>query len=134
MFQDFNPGPLRDQFPSLAIEANGRQAIFFDNPGGTQVPQSVVDAVSGYYHSANANTGGAFLTSKRTDEVIHGARQAMSHLLNAPGPDNIVFGPNMTSLTFHLARSLAHNIRPGDEVVVTNLDHDANVAPWLPRA
>ena len=116
------------------MEANGRHAVFFDNPGGTQVPQPVIDAVADYYRTSNANSGGAFLTSKRTDEVVYGARQAMADLLNAPEPENIVYGPNMTSLTFQLARSIARTIRPGDEVIVTNLDHDANVAPWLDLA
>src|SRR5205085_1751051 len=99
--------------------------------GGTQVPLRVIDAVSRYYSEQNANTGGAFETSRRTDEVIDSARNAMADLLNAPGPENIVFGPNMTTLTFHLARSIGHTIRPGDEIVVTDLDHDANVTPWM---
>jgi cysteine desulfurase family protein (TIGR01976 family) len=127
----FDPAPLRAQFPALSLELNGHPAVFFDNPGGTQVPLRVIDAVSHYYREQNANTGGAFETSRRTDEVVDDARRAMAVLLNAPGPGNIVFGPNMTTLTFHLARSIAHTIRPGDEIVVTDLDHDANVAPWM---
>lgn len=127
----FAPMPYRAQFPSLGLTLDGHPAVFFDNPGGTQVPQSVIDAVSGYYASQNANVGGAFETSRRTDAVVVGARAAMADLLGAPGPETIVFGPSMTALTFHLARSLAETIQPGDEVVVTALDHDANVAPWL---
>ena len=127
---EFDPAPLRACFPSLSLTLDTHPAVFFDNPGGTQVPQTVIDAVSGYYQSANANVGGAFATSRRTDAVVAEARQAAADLLNAPGPETIVFGPSMTALTFHLARSLAETITPGDEVVVTALDHDANVAPW----
>ncbi len=127
----FDPQPHRAQFPSLGLTLDGHPAAFFDNPGGTQVPQAVIDAVSGYYMSQNANVGGAFETSRRTDAVVAGARAAMADLLGAPGPETIVFGPSMTALTFHLARSLAETIMPGDEIVVTALDHDANVAPWL---
>jgi cysteine desulfurase family protein (TIGR01976 family) len=126
----FDPAPLRAQFPAHSLELNGHPAVFFDNPGGTQVSQRVIDAVSLYYREQNANTGGAFGTSRRTDEVVDGARRAMADFLNAPRPENIVFGPNMTTLTFHLARSLAHTVRPGDEIIVTDLDHDANVTPW----
>ena len=126
----FDPAPLRARFPALAQTWEGRPLVFFDKPGGTQVPDSVIDAVADYYRTSNANTGGAFVTSKRTDAVIAEAREAMAALLNASGPETIVFGQNMTSLTFHLARSLAETIRTGDEVVVTNLDHDANITPW----
>ena len=126
----FDPAPLRAQFPSLALTLDGHRAVFFDNPGGTQVPQAVIEAVAGYYRGSNANVGGAFATSRRTDAVVAGARAAMADLLNAPGPETIVFGPSMTALTFHLARSLAQTIKPGDEIVVTTLDHDANVTPW----
>lgn len=127
----FDPTPLRAQFPSLSLTLDGHPAVFFDNPGGTQVPNRVIEAVADYYRSSNANVGGAFATSRRTDAVVAGARAAVADLLNAPGPETIVFGPSMTALTFHLARSLAETIKPGDEVVVTTLDHDANVAPWL---
>ncbi len=127
----FDPAPLRALFPSLALTLDGHPAVFFDNPGGTQVPGTVIEAVSDYYRGSNANVGGAFATSRRTDAVVAGARAAVADLLNAPGPETIVFGPSMTALTFHLARSLAETIRPGDEVIVTTLDHDANVAPWL---
>ena len=126
----FDPSPLRAQFPSLALTLDAHPAVFFDNPGGTQVPQSVIDAVSDYYKTANANVGGAFETSRRTDAVVAEARAAAADLLNAPHPETIVFGPSMTALTFHLARSLAETIQSGDEIVVTALDHDANVAPW----
>lgn len=126
----FDPESLRRQFPALGLTLDGHQAIFFDNPGGTQVPETVIDAVTDYYKHANANVGGAFETSRRTDQIVADARIAVADLLNAPGPETIVFGPSMTALTFHLARSLAETISPGDEVIVTALDHDANVAPW----
>jgi cysteine desulfurase family protein (TIGR01976 family) len=130
----FDPTPLRAQFPALNIAVEGRQPIFFDSPGGTQVPERVIEAVTRYYREQNANAGGAFITSNRTDEVVLGARQAMADLLNAPSSQEILFGPNMTTLTFHLARSIAETIRPGDEIVLTNLDHDANVTPWTDLA
>lgn len=121
---------IRAQFPALSQELDGQRLVFLDNPGGTQVPSSVIEAVSHYYREQNANVGGAFQTSLRTDAVLQGARQAMADLLNAPSPETIVFGANMTTLSFHLARSITNIIRPGDEIVVTCLDHDANVTPW----
>lgn len=124
---DFPIDAVRAQFPALAAT----DLIFFDNPGGTQVPQRVIDAVSGYWTSRCANIGGAFLTSQRTDETIATARAAMARLLGAPDPYTIVFGPSMTGLTFHIARSFGETLQPGDELIVTSLDHDANVAPWL---
>lgn len=126
----FDTAPLRAQFPALEVSAEGRRQIFFDSPGGTQVPERVIEAVANYYRERNANTGGAFATSRRTDETLAGGRAAMAAMLNAASPDEIVFGANMTTLTFHLARSVADSLRPGDEIVVTNLDHDANVTPW----
>ena len=124
---------IRRQFPALQELYNGRPAVFFDNPGGTQVPQRVIDAMVDYLTRRNANTHGLFETSTRTDTVIDAARQAAADLLGAQ-PHEIVFGNNMTSLTFHLSRSLARELRPGDEIVVTRLDHDANVAPWVALA
>jgi len=123
--------PYRRYFPSLELDVNGKQAIYFDNPGGTQVAQQVIDAMVSYYQEANANTHGAFLTSKRTDQVVAAARSAMSDFLNAASPKEIVFGPNMTTLTFAFSRAIGKTLNPGDEIVVTILDHDANVAPWL---
>lgn len=117
---------IRSHFPSL-----GSGAVFFDNPGGSQVPKPVGEAMLNYFNTANANVHGAFDTSRRTDETITGAREAMRDFLNSSSPDEIVFGANMTTLTFHLARSLSRDIKPGDEVVVTRMDHDANIAPWL---
>jgi cysteine desulfurase family protein (TIGR01976 family) len=121
----------RRYFPSLSQTVNGRPAIYFDNPGGTQVAQQVIDGIVAYLHTSNANTHGAFLTSQRTDEVIAAARQGMADLLHAASPAQIVFGPNMTTLTFAFSRAISKTLQPGDEIVVTTLDHDANVAPWL---
>ncbi|HEU0028460.1 MAG TPA: aminotransferase class V-fold PLP-dependent enzyme, partial [Ktedonobacterales bacterium] len=121
---------IRKQFPSLTGPAHGQPAIYVDNPGGTQVPQRVIEAVGRYYLDMNANTHGAFLTSQRTDKLLAEAHAAMADFLNAPDPREIVFGPNMTSLTFAISRSIGRTLQPGDEVVVTALDHDANVSPW----
>ncbi len=127
----FDPAPLRAEFSALTqTDDKGQPAIFFDNPGGTQVPNAVIEAVSDYYRTKNANVGGAFATSRRTDETVWAARTAVADLLNAPGGETIVFGASMTALTFHLARAFGETIRPGDEIIVTNLDHDANVSPW----
>jgi cysteine desulfurase family protein (TIGR01976 family) len=122
---------LRENFPGLQQRRDGRVPIFFDGPAGTQVPQSVIDAIVTYLTMHNANVGGAFATSRSTDDIIEAAHQAIADLLNAPAPEEIIFGQNMTSLTFHLSRSIAKVLRPDDEVMVTRLDHDANVAPWL---
>lgn len=121
---------VRSQFPALAQTVNGRRAVFLDGPGGTQVPQRVIDAISNYLRQDNANTGGAYATSRRTDAMIASARAAMADFLHCAA-DEIVFGPNMTSLTFAISRSIGRSLRPGDEILVTRLDHDANVSPWL---
>ena len=121
---------VRAQFPSLTQNVNGHPAAFLDGPGGTQVPQRVMDAISDYLRCDNANTGGAYATSRRTDAMIAGARAAMADFLDC-GADEIVFGPNMTTLTFAISRAIGRQLGPGDEIVVTRLDHDANVSPWL---
>jgi cysteine desulfurase family protein (TIGR01976 family) len=120
---------VRSQFPALAMKVNGYPAAFFDGPGGTQVPQRVIDAMGGYLATSNANTHGAFATSQRSDETITAAHAAMADLLGCD-PEEIVFGPNMTTLTFALSRALGRDLEAGDEIVVTRLDHDANVSPW----
>lgn len=125
---------IRSRYPALQRTINGQQVIHADNPGGTQVPQSVADAMAEYLLHRNANIHGGFLTSQLTDETVQGAREAMADLLNAPSPDEIVFGNNMTSLTFQLMHAIARLWEPGDEVVVTALDHDANYTPWLDLA
>jgi cysteine desulfurase family protein (TIGR01976 family) len=120
---------VRRQFPSLQLQVDGNPAAFLDGPAGTQVPRQVMEAIQNYLLHANANTCGAFLTSRRTDEMLAGARAAMADFLNC-SPEEISFGPNMTTITFALARAIARELKPGDEIVVTTLDHDANVAPW----
>ncbi|MDP9227327.1 MAG: cysteine desulfurase-like protein [Actinomycetota bacterium] len=126
---DIEPLQTRRAFPSLARTVDGGPCIFADAPGGTQVPRSVIEAISSYLMRSNANRGGAFPTSTETDEVVARARRAGADLLGASA-DEIVFGPNMTTLAFGLSRSLAHLVEEGDDVIVTALDHDANVAPW----
>jgi len=121
----------RTYFPALQLRDNDQPMIFFDNPGGTQVSQGVADAMRDYLLTANANVHGYFLTSRRTDDVLQHAHQAMADLLNAASADEIVFGQNMTSLTFVMSRSIGRELQAGDEIVVTTLDHDANIAPWL---
>ncbi len=130
----FTPSELaaiRQAFPSLALEQDGRPVVFLDNPGGTQVPQAAIDAIVRYLTTANANAYGAFLTARRTSAMLVEARAAMADLLGAADPREIVFGPNMTTLTFALSRAIGRTLKAGDELVVTALDHDANVAPWL---
>jgi cysteine desulfurase family protein (TIGR01976 family) len=123
--------PVRALFPALATsDGGGMPPVFLDNPGGTQVPEPVLAAMRDYLVGANANTGGAFATSERSDAVLAGARRAVADYLNAT-PAEIVFGANMTSLTFAFSRGLGRLLAPGDEIVTTVLDHDANIAPWL---
>src|SRR5467141_1282558 len=120
---------VREQFPSLKLQVNGRAAAFLDGPAGTQVPKQVMDAVQNYFLTANANTYGAFPTSRRTNEMILAARVAMGDFFNCDS-NEVVFGQNMTTITFAIARAIGRELNPGDEIVVTMLDHDANVAPW----
>ena len=125
----FDVAWVRSQFPALSESVNGQPAAFLDGPGGTQVPHKVILAIRDYLQHSNANTCGAYATSRRTDAVIAGARAAMADFLGCEG-DEIVFGPNMTTLTFALSRSIGRELGPGDEIVVTHLDHDANVSTW----
>ncbi len=129
-----NPDSIRARFPALQRTVNGHPVIHADNPGGTQVPRSVAEAMSEYLLHRNANTHGGFPTSVLTDETIEGAREAMADLLNAPSAQEIVFGNNMTSLAFQLRHSLARVMEPEEEVIVTSLDHDANFTPWMTLA
>jgi len=130
----FDPEILRPQFPALAARQDGRPVVFLDGPGGTQVPQRVIDAVAAYYREANANVHGVFATSIRSDAILAEAHAAAADLLGAASLAEIKFGQNMTSLAFSLSRSLARVLRPGDEVIVTRLDHEANRAPWMAAA
>ena len=129
-----DPTMLRAQFPALAAEQGGRPIVFLDGPGGTQVPRSVIDAVAGYYRETNANHGGAFATSIRSDAILEEAHRAVADLLGAASPEEVKFGQNMTSLTFAISRSIARVLRPGDEVVISRLDHEANRGPWIAAA
>jgi cysteine desulfurase family protein (TIGR01976 family) len=124
---------VRAQFPALSLEVAGRPFAYFDGPGGTQVPASVIEAVSRYYRESNANHGGTFETSRRSDAIVEEAHAALGDLLGVSG-DEITLGPNMTTLTFHVSRSIGAAMQPGDEIVVTGLDHQANVDPWLSLA
>ena len=117
---------IRSHFPALQ-----REAVFFDNPGGTQVAQACIDRTVEYYTKHNSNHGGAFATSIESDAFLEDARQAMADMLGAARKEEIVFGPNMTTLTLSLSRSIAETLNEGDSIVVTRLDHDANIAPWL---
>jgi cysteine desulfurase family protein (TIGR01976 family) len=117
---------IRSQFPSL-----NRPAIFFDNPGGTQITQKSLDRINKYLLECNANHEGAFATSIASDGVLNEAHHAMADFYNAASPEEIVFGNNMTTLTFHISRSISREWKEGDEIVVTRLDHDANVTPWV---
>ncbi len=131
---EFDVEALRARFPALAIEQDGAPVALFDGPGGTQVTDTVIEAVAAYYRTSNANHGGDFLTSRRSDAMLEDAHAALADFLNASDPAEIKFGANMTTLTMHLARSVAASLEPGDEVVVTTLDHEANVGPWRSAA
>lgn len=127
----FDLESVRSQFPALSTLDNGVQRIYFDNPAGTQVPTSVAVAVSDCLLSKNANLGGYFASSKDADQVVDSARAAMADFLNAPSPAEIVFGQNMTTITLHISRSLGRLFKPGDEILLSRMCHDANVWPWV---
>jgi cysteine desulfurase family protein (TIGR01976 family) len=131
MTQTLDVHALRAQFPALRQTHGDQPVVFLDNPGGTQVPQTVSDAISDYLIHHNANHDGAFATSQRSDAILHEAHCAMADLLNSASPDEIVFGPNMTTLALSISRALSRELGPGDEIIVTRMDHDANIAPWL---
>jgi cysteine desulfurase family protein (TIGR01976 family) len=122
----FDVNLVRQQFPSL-----DRPAIFLDNPAGTQIAKQSLDRINKYLLETNANHEGMFETSRRSDEVLHEAHSAMADFLNASRPEEIIFGNNMTTLTLHMSRSLARNLQAGDNILVTRMDHDANIAPWM---
>ncbi len=122
---------IRKQFPSLRRRHNNLPMVFLDGPAGTQVPQSVIDAIAGYYQNSNANSHGAFITTQETDTVIERMRECMAAFLGAEGTETISIGQNTTTLNFALARAMARIFRPGDEVLITQLDHEANRGPWL---
>jgi cysteine desulfurase family protein (TIGR01976 family) len=120
---------VRSQFPALAQTVNGQPAVFLDGPGGTQVSQRVIDAIGNYLKQSNANTHGAFSTSERTDAALTQARGAMADFFNC-NANEVVFGPNMTTLTYAVSRAIGRELSAGDEILLTRLDHEANVAPW----
>lgn len=127
----FQVQAARQRFPSLHQTIDGVQPIFFDNPAGTQVPQSVIDAVTNYFTRINANSGGRFATSVASDAMVQATREKLARFLNAPRAEEIVIGANMTTLNFALSRAIAQTLKPGDEIALTRMDHDANVSPWL---
>jgi len=121
----------RRQFPALELEVDGQPAVFFDGPAGSQVPQCVIDAIGDYLVRLNANHEGLFATSRASDELLHEAHRGLADFVGADDPDCVVFGANMTSLTFAVSRALAKTWQAGDEILVSRLDHDANVTPWV---
>jgi len=121
----------RKDFPSLERTYNGFSLAYFDGPGGTQVPQQVIDAIAHYYKNRNANTHGQFLTSRESDRLIHEARRVVAAFLDASSERTISFGANMTTLNFSLSRAIGRRLEPKDEVLITQLDHEANRGPWL---
>ena len=127
----FSIDRVRAQFPALSLKDQGQARIYLDNPAGTQVPQRVADAVAKCLLETNANLGGHFSTTRASGAVVDGAHQAMADLLGARSSREIIIGPNMTTLTFHLARSICRDFKPGDEIIVTKMDHEGNVSPWL---
>ena len=128
---DLDLQAVRRQFPALDLNVEGQRVVYLDNPAGTQVPQRVIDRTSDYWRTMNANHGGVFATSQRSDALVAEVRTAAATFLNAASADEVVFGPNMTTLTFAFSRAIGRELRPGDEIVVTRLEHDANVSPWL---
>jgi cysteine desulfurase family protein (TIGR01976 family) len=127
----FDLDTIRARFPALSIIDGESPRIYFDNPGGTQVSQNVVDSISDCLVQLNANVDGYFHTSKKVDALIEQAHEAVADLLNAPSRDEIIFGQNMTTLTLHVSRSIGRCFKPGDEIILSRMDHDANVGPWL---
>lgn len=134
MSEDFEFQEARNRFPALQQQVGGQTAIYADGPGGTQVPRSVIEAIGEALELGISNLGGNFVTSVRADSMVRGARQAMADFLGASRAEEIVFGQNMTSLNFALSRSLSRDWGEGDEIILTRIDHDANISPWLKAA
>lgn len=130
----FDPASIREQFPALQQMVNGRPALYLDGPGGTQAPERVIAAMADFLRAGGSNLGGPFLASERSDAITNSARAAMAAFYNAARNEEIVFGQNMTSLTFAMSRALARDWQAGDEIILTRLDHDANISPWLQAA
>jgi cysteine desulfurase family protein (TIGR01976 family) len=130
-FDDSSCARCRDDFPALGRTLDGRPLAYLDGPAGTQVPRPVIDAIAAYYGTCNANTHGQFVTAEESDAMLLAARETAAALLGAPSWRCISFGANMTTLNFALARAFGRRLGPGDEVVITELDHEANRGPWL---
>src|SRR5512140_2855337 len=120
----------RAEFPSLSRVVNGYRFAYLDGPAGTQVPESVIDAISNYYRTSNANTHGAFVTSQETDAMMRSTRESAAAFLGASSAKEISFGANMTTLSFSLSRAFSREFAEGDEIVISQLDHEANRGPW----
>ncbi|MCZ8545295.1 cysteine desulfurase-like protein [Mesorhizobium qingshengii] len=131
---DFPIEAVRGKFPALSLNDKGRRRIYLDNPAGTQVPQAVADAVSRCLLTTNANLGGYFETTIAAQAVVDEAHQAMADFLGAASPEEIIIGANMTTLTYHMSRTLGRTMKPGDEIILTRMDHEGNVSPWLQLA
>jgi len=131
---DFPIEAVRGKFPALSLSDKGRRRIYLDNPAGTQVPQAVADAVSRCLLTTNANLGGYFETTVAAQVVVDEAHQAMADFLGAASPEEIIIGANMTTLTYHMSRTLGRSLKPGDEIILTRMDHEGNVSPWLQLA
>lgn len=125
---------VREKFPALFLTDKGRRRIYLDNPAGTQVPQAVADAVSRCLLTTNANLGGYFETTIAAQQVVDEAHQAMADFLGAASPEEIIIGANMTTLTYHMSRTLGRTMKQGDEIILTRMDHEGNVSPWLQLA
>lgn len=121
----------RNDFPSLKKTINDKQLAYLDGPGGSQVPQQVIDAISNYYKNSNANTHGFFITSRESDNLIYETREYAAEFLGAESSSCISFGANMTTLNFSLSKAIGRYLQEGDEIVITQLDHEANRGPWL---
>ena len=128
---DLDLQAVRHEFPALSLQVDGRPVVYLDNPAGTQVPQRVIDRTTAYWRSMNANHGGVFETSRQSDGLMAQVRAAAATFVNAVTAEEIVFGPNMTTLAFAMSRAIARELQRGDEILVTRLEHDANVSPWL---
>jgi len=122
---------IRNQFPSIGVTDHGVPRVYFDNPGGTQVAGKVIERMTDYLINMNTNGGGAFITSRMSDALLEETHAALADLVGTSDPDEIIFGQNMTTLTLHISRSIGKTLKAGDEIVVTRMDHDANISPWL---
>ncbi|TIP15097.1 MAG: aminotransferase class V-fold PLP-dependent enzyme, partial [Mesorhizobium sp.] len=131
---DFPIELVRGRFPALSLTDKGRRRIYLDNPAGTQVPQAVADAVSRCLLTTNANLGGFFETTVAAQQVVDDAHAAMADFLGAASVEEIIIGANMTTLTYHMSRTLGRTMKPGDEIILTRMDHEGNVSPWLQLA